>query len=402
VTWALVNLADVAAVEAPKPRWAGIAYPGQRHLWSGEPESAKSLAADIVLLEVLRSGGGAILIDLEMGATARRARLVDLGATVDELAALVYLEPDTAPTAADLNTVLAALAGPADQSVAVIDAAATAFSLSGLDDHARADVETFAAQWVSPLRAAGVATILIDHVAKAREGRGRFAFGSERKVGAVDVHLGFDAIAPFARGGHGLVRITTHKDRTGHLRRPVAAELELHSDPDSHRISWTWKRADRDSHPDENGWRPTILMGRVHTHVARHAEGRSMNQILTAGLGKSKDTIRLAVDRLLLEGYLHETTGGRGARVFHVARDFAPTSPGTPQTTSPDLAPTSPGEVRASSPDLASPLQGARTEARSATDATSPGEVERLAALGDQLGLTDPEPDPFAGSPRGR
>ena len=45
------------------------------------PRQSKSLAADIVLLEAIRAEGGAILIDLEMGAASRRARLVDLGAT---------------------------------------------------------------------------------------------------------------------------------------------------------------------------------------------------------------------------------------------------------------------------------------------------------------------------------
>ena len=47
--------------------------------------------------------------------------------------------------------------------------------------------------------------------------RGAFAIGSERKVGGVDVHLCFEVVLPIKRGGRGLYKIVTHKDRLGRL-----------------------------------------------------------------------------------------------------------------------------------------------------------------------------------------
>ena len=119
----------------------------------------------------------------------------------------------------------------------IIDAAAGAYALQGLDDNSRGDVETFTALYVQTFRLRGVATLVLDHVSEERrQGRGAFAIGCERKVGGADVHLGFETTLPLVRGGRGLYKITTHKDRLGHLPRPKAAELELRSDPETHAL----------------------------------------------------------------------------------------------------------------------------------------------------------------------
>ena len=383
MSWELVNLANVVATTAPEPRWAGLVYPGARHLWSGEPEAAKSLAADIVLLDAIRTGGGAILIDLEMGAASRRARLVDLGATLEELAAIVYVEPEGPPTADDLEAVLRELDDQAvdrGDSVAVIDAAATAFSITGLDDHARKDVETFAARWVAPLRAAGVATILVDHVAKARDTRGRFAFGSERKVGAVDVHLGFEIVTPLRRGHDGLVRVVTHKDRLGYLSRPRAAELELRSDPATHAITWTW----RTPSADVDEWLPTQLMESVSRYLERHPDGANRSAIYRDVRGK-RDYLIVSVDKLLELGYTVEFVPGKqgtpivSTKPFRV--DSSPSSPVVPdgsRNESTTFVPPSPPPSRGDGDG----------------DDSDQDELERLAAK--HADLLDREPEPPA------
>jgi hypothetical protein len=139
-----------------------------------------------------------------------------------------------------------------------------AFHASGLDDNKRQDVEAFAAQWVTPLWQAGVGTVVLDHVTKAAEGRGKYAIGSERKVGQVDVHLGLEAVGtPLTRGGSGLVKVRVHKDRPGFLLRPCAAEIVLSSEPDTHRISFEI-RAPADVAQGSGGdFRPTNLMEKV-------------------------------------------------------------------------------------------------------------------------------------------
>ena len=77
-------------------------------------------------------------------------------------------------------------------TLVVIDAAAGAYDASGLDDNKRQDVERFARAWVRPLFEIGITTLLIDHVTKNTETRGKYMIGSERKLGGVDVHLGLE------------------------------------------------------------------------------------------------------------------------------------------------------------------------------------------------------------------
>src|SRR3954447_19138629 len=103
------------------------------------------------------------------------------------------------------------------------------------------------------------------YVTKNSETRGRYQIGSERKLAAVDVDLGFDAVRSLSRGGRGLIRITTQKDPPGHLTRPHPAELELVSEPDTHAISWTFRPATTNEETG-NAFRPTTLIDRVREH----------------------------------------------------------------------------------------------------------------------------------------
>src|SRR5262249_15604209 len=105
---------------------------------------------------------------------------------------LLYVQPWT--TASDDE--LAAIADDHGPVLVIIDAAAGAYALQGLDDNKRIEVERFAIEVLEPFRQRDIATIVLDHVTKNADTRGQFAIGSERKVGGADVHLGFKAAAP--------------------------------------------------------------------------------------------------------------------------------------------------------------------------------------------------------------
>ena len=112
--------------------------------------------------------------------------------------------------------------------------------------------------WIEPFRLCDVATIVIDHVPKSLENRGRFAIGSERKVGSTDVHLGFEVVEPVRRGANGLYRVMVHKDRLGYLHRPKAAEFVLVSDPDTYAITaWFVLETSDQAEGETRGSRPT-------------------------------------------------------------------------------------------------------------------------------------------------
>jgi hypothetical protein len=192
-----------------------------------------------------------------------------------------------------------------------------------------------------------VTTLLIDHVVKSSESRGRYAIGSERKLGAADVHLGLEVVKQLTRGGNGLVKVVVHKDRPGHLTRPVPRELVVVSDPTTHAIEWTVREPVVAAASNDSGWRPSTLMARVSEYVGGQPDGVSRNAIEQNVRGK-RDYVRKSIDLLLADGLLEEQPGPRGARLVKSTRPF----------TSPDLAPTSPGEESLDFAHLARPLQG--------------------------------------------
>lgn len=381
MSWQWINLASSEYDQPPaRPTTCGLIYPGRRHVLSGPPESAKTLIAFILALEHLRAGGGPVAhVDFEMYAFETRRLLVDLGATTGELRDVWHAEPTEPPTIDVVDEMHVA-----GVQLAIIDAAAGAYDASGLDDGKRKDAEAFARQWVAPLFHRGIATIVLDHVVKNADGRAGWAIGSERKIGATDVHLGLAAVKHLTRGGTGLVNVTTHKDRHGWLPRPRAAELELVSDSDTHSITWTWRTPTSQS-GDGDHWQPTILMGRICDYLALQPEPVSRNTVEGAIKGKSRDWIRRAMDELLVDGYVGETGGLRGARMLSLLRPF---------TTSPDLAATSPGEDGLTSPHLAPLLQ--RGEVRGEDDAGEVTDISRGAVDG-----TPPDAGAVA-SPNGR
>jgi AAA domain len=341
VSWNPVDLAKLPERAPVTPTIGGLVYPGRRHVFSGPPESAKTWAAFCIALEHIRAGGVVLHIDFEMFEYETRDRLRQMGATDDELARFLHVEPESEAT----EYVIGELMKHRSPTLAIIDAAAGAYGLQGLDDNSRRDAEIFAQTVIEPFRVRDVATVALDHVVKKTDNRKGFAIGSERKVGGADVHLGFDAVVPFGRGRTGLIRITTHKDRFGYLPRPRAAELELHSDPDTFAVSWQFKPADQ----SEDGFRPTVLMERVSKFLESRTDPASRNEIVTSpSVNGRAQYVRTAIDALLIDGFAAEVPGPRGAKLVSLLQPFTsshlvPTSSGTNSSTS-SLVPPSIGD----------------------------------------------------------
>jgi hypothetical protein len=313
--WPTVNLADPAyAIPPDPPAIAGLLYEGKRHVLSGPQESAKTLIAYHLLVLALRTGLPVAIVDLEMGPVATRRMLTDLGTTTAELALIHYTEPGGAPTTADIQ----ALENHGTRFV-LVDAAAGAFDLSGLDDNSRKDAEKWARAWVQPLFQLGIATIVLDHVTKNVEGRGKYAIGSERKTGGADVHLGFDALKTLTRGGSGLVKVTAHKDRGAYLNRPTALMVELESDPDTHAITITYKAPEA---MQDGPVKHTIYAERVSKALeANDGQPMSQRQLVDACQGGT-DYIRDAANELVQAGYATVQIGARDAKNYTLIKPF--------------------------------------------------------------------------------
>ena len=134
MSWEPINLAKIE----PRPRitpsigGANLVYPGKRHVFSGPPESAKTLVAYAIALDEIRLGGKRLLRSTSnMGRWDTLDRLREMGATDDELERLFDVEPETPAS----EEIVQDLASKWTFSLVIIDAAAGAYSLQGLDDN---------------------------------------------------------------------------------------------------------------------------------------------------------------------------------------------------------------------------------------------------------------------------
>ena len=351
---------------AEPPRVRGLLYDRRRHVLFGETEAAKTLIALTLALEFVRATpadgewlSSVAYIDFENGTEAISLMLAELGATAKEVERVFLFHPTAVPSMQDVYCISVEIGC----GLVIIDAGVGACAVSGLDDNDRKDIERMASMWVRPFWESGSATVVIDHVTKSSEGRGRWPIGSERKLSQADTGLYVDTITPVSRGSSGIYKFVSAKDRGGYLKRgTTVAEIHLSSDPSTHRISWEFRKPSTTNAYEH--WRPTLLMQRVSEYLAAHPEGASRNEIEKNVKGKSNDHKRQAIDELVCLGNATEEAGPRGARIVKHLSSF----------TSPDLAPTSPGEVTTTSPTSPAPT-GARREARltaSTANTTSP------------------------------
>ncbi len=323
------------AIPPDPPSIVGLLYDGKRHVISGAPESAKTLVAYLAGLETIRAGDTIAILDFEMGPGGAWRLLTDIGATPEEIDRIYFVSPDTPPTD-ELQAVIRH-----QPRLVIIDAAAGAYDVTGLDDNARKDAEAFARQWIRPLWQVSIATVLIDHVVKNTDTRGKFAIGSERKVGQADVHLGLEAVKSLSRGGSGLLKVHVHKDRPGFLTRPYATAIELESHHDSHHVTWTFVNA-TDTDDETGEFRPTFQMERVSRYLEEQPEPVSRTNVETTVKGKSAKAIRQALDALLREQFIVEIPGPRNARMvssitsYRQSEDPKHTTPSDPVSPRPD------------------------------------------------------------------
>jgi hypothetical protein len=374
-SWQPIDLLGDALEPPEPPTIGGIIYPGRRHWVTGEPESLKSWCAAILCVEEMNSGRTVAYIDFEMGRREILERLRALGAD-DELIRdrFIYFEPAEALTTPEVLADVRAVIEQRRPTLVAIDAAAGALALHGCDPNSGADVERFYRTVIEELRARDAAIIVLDHLTKDKEARGRYAIGSERKIGAADVHLRFEVVQPFGRGKTGRAKIETKKDRPGHLRRPRAADLELVSDPDTGAITWTFAAPAADEIPAT--FRPTALMEKVSIYIERCVDPPSRN-IVTSGVKGNAAALRLAIDTLLRENYLAAEDGARGAKLLRSLKPYRQADEPTSSTSS-DLVPTSTtDEVEHFVHFDHSPVGGGQLD----EDEVEQAEVERLAQL---------------------
>lgn len=229
-TWEPIDLTDVTngTFQALAPsvmlRTDDVAmlYRGMVHACVGESESGKSILFHAETAKALMQGFRVLFIDFESDRVTVVNRLMQLGAAPQQIVRnLHYVNPDTNPLhmdTVDNNAWLRLLSRK--YYLAVLDGVTEAFSVFGVGTNDNDDVTRWGR--AVPRRIAketGAAVVVIDHVGKDREARGRFAIGAQSKMSYLTgASYMVEILEPLGVGMIGRLSIRIGKDRPGQVR----------------------------------------------------------------------------------------------------------------------------------------------------------------------------------------
>ena len=322
-SWAPVDLSAVLAGGQPDERptllersdGVALIYRKRLHSLVGEPESTKGWLALAAAAERVRAGGPVVYIDFEDSAANIAARLLALQLEPELIGKWFhYVRPDEPVSEDALETLLAL-----ESALVILDGVTEALALEGLDLASNQDVAEFFKRCARPFARAGAAVVLVDHVVKDKESRGRYAIGAQHKLAGVDVAYSVELLEPFGRGRAGKARLVVKKDRPGHIRghadeHGTAAVAHLDSAADG-TVRVTLTPADTSERNET--FRPTNLMEKV-SRALEQEPGLTRNAIRTA-VGGSTRYVDLARELLVAEGHVEVRREGQAHLHFAVS-----------------------------------------------------------------------------------
>ncbi len=228
-TWAPVDLGpildgtreDVRPTLLPRSDGVCLVYPGLTHSFHGESESGKSLVLQLEAVRLLALGERVLFVDFESDAASVVGRLVEFGADPDTVRRrFVYVRPEVRPDASarELRAWLDVLGGRF--ALAIVDGVTDALGVFGYSTKDNDDVSAWAREL--PRRIAdrtGAAVVVVDHVTKDADSRGRFAIGGQAKLsGLTGAAYTVEVRQPLGRGLRGVIVLRVGKDRPGYVR----------------------------------------------------------------------------------------------------------------------------------------------------------------------------------------
>jgi hypothetical protein len=309
----------------------GLFYPGRVHSLYGESESGKSWITMIAAAQLLDDSGRVLVVDFESDPGTVTGRLIALGVPRETLAAcLTYIRPDERPSVVD-QAYISLFSEAFD--LAVIDGVTEALVMFGGASKDNDAITAWLRYFPRALaRRTGAAVVLVDHVAKDKDTRGRFAIGGQAKLAGLDGAAYLvepkTAIAPGLRGE---IEIRITKDRPGHVRSnsgeyrnsdrtQLAATVILDS---SGSAGTTWQ-VNVPEHLDEGEkhapFRPTWFMEAVSRWLENNSEAST--KAVREAIGKRAVHVDQALQRLLEEGYVTRSEGPRRANMWTFVKAF--------------------------------------------------------------------------------
>ncbi|GAA4059725.1 bifunctional DNA primase/polymerase [Actinomadura miaoliensis] len=321
---------------------ARLFYTGKVNAILGESESGKTWLLLLAVAQTLADGGTVTYLDFEDTAAGIVGRLRALGVPDTHLTRLHYIGPDETlhATASDdlrehLDAVRADLIG--------LDGVNAAMTLLGLDLEKNKDATSFAQLLLKPLAQTGGAVVMVDHVPKHKDNRGKGGIGAQAKRAMMDgCAVTVEVIEPFGRGMTGRLRILVDKDRPGHVRA-VSAEARkvgtavLTSDAETGNVTVIIHPPDNaPAGPEKERGDRLMLMEAISAHLFEGpAPDDTSKGKISAALGKRQQDVREALDELVDRGFVERYDGWKHRLIepYSIADDLTTTADDGPSDT---------------------------------------------------------------------
>lgn len=197
-------------------------YAGEFNLVFGDTECGKTWLCLAAVAATIEDGGRAVVIDLDHnGAPSILNRLEMLGVTRENLVDHQCFRMAEPESAIELKQLVADLK-VFKPDVVIIDSLGEVMPLFRANSNSADDFTMVHADVIDPLRQAGAAVIVVDHLSKGAESR---AFGptgtsaKKRAVGGTSIRV--SAEKAFRPGDGGRAKLELDKDRHGGVRKQV-------------------------------------------------------------------------------------------------------------------------------------------------------------------------------------
>ncbi len=323
------------------PRADGVCllYRGLTHSLHGESESGKSLVAQVEAVRILTAGGRVLFVDFESDAGSVVARLVEFGAHRQQIVAgFTYVRPELKPSAnaAEAAAFMAHLRQRFD--LAVIDGVTDSLSLWGAETKDNDGITGWARELPKAIAdRTGAAVVLIDHVPKDGDSRGRFAIGGQAKLATLTgAAYTVEVAQPLGRGLRGVVVLRVAKDRPGYVRgrcgsmrasdrTQEAARVVIDSTGPAPVVTVEAPRQSTGDPEHTQAFRPTAIMERISRAIEDADDALSFNRINAEVAGREQ-YIRTALAHLVAEGFLAVEPGARNATMHRAVKPYRQTA----------------------------------------------------------------------------
>jgi hypothetical protein len=306
-------------------------YAGMVHAFNGESESCKSMMAQFETVRQISVGHRCLYIDFESDAASVVSRLLMMGATPEQIRDnLDYVRPDVDPVSfADESAEFDYLLRN-KYALAVIDGVTEAFAVFGVKSIDNDEVTAWGRRMPRRIAAkTGAAVVVVDHVTKSSEGRGRFAIGAQAKMSYLTgAAYMVEIISPVGVGMVGKVAMRVGKDRPGQVR-PMSGEwrkgdrtqetaIVTVDSTTANRIKCTVDPPRKSN--DSNGL-PLDLMEAISRCIEDSPAPPSFRKINALVSGKD-DSKRAAISLLEADGFISIVPGARNAHEHHSLKPF--------------------------------------------------------------------------------